>query len=387
MKRFAGIIAFLLVLSGSALASTDTPFPSLDGTILVQPGKDSFSFAVLGDFRPSRRDLPYNEVFDRMIDEVFLIRPDLVMSTGDAYYGYGGSLQRYKNEIARFLSTAKGLGVPFFNAIGNHEVTGEPERERYAKEIFRGFYGSFDYGSAHFIVLNTEEKGREGLITGEQLDWLRRDLEANRGSRNIFVSLHRPLFSVVDPDMTSGKSFRDKANRDALHGLFREYRVKSVFAGHEHLFDDRTVDGVRYIIVGGGGSPLAGPVQKGGFFQYMIITVKGGDVSFDTMAPYALQLRSISGNDGLDSRAEMEVVNNGYAAIEMNNLSFLMPLSGAEGYKVSAVSISNYNERKPQPAEIRGVKDNGDGTATVSVGMVLSANGCLRIVLESDLDK
>jgi UDP-2,3-diacylglucosamine pyrophosphatase LpxH len=387
VKRFTGFIVLLLLLAGSSFAVTDRLYSNLEGSSLVQPEKDRFSFAVLGDFRPARRDLPYADVFARMLEEVSLVSPDLVMSTGDAYYGYGGSFQRFRNEVSRFLSEAKAVGVPFFNITGNHEVTQDAERERYAKEVFGKFYGSFDYGSSHFIVLNTEERGKEGLIAGEQLDWLKRDLEANKNASNLFVFLHRPLFSVVDPEMTTGKSFSDKANRDSLHELFRQYRVKAVLAGHEHLFDDRTKDGVRYFIVGGGGSPLAGGVQKGGFFQYMIITVQGSDVTIDTFAPFGLQVRSMRGNDGLEAVSEIELLNSGYAALELKSLDFIMPMNEAEGYRVTAVSISNYNEKKAHPAEISGVKDNEDGTATVSVGVVAEGNGYYRIVVESDVDK
>lgn len=129
MKKSALTVALLILLAGAAHAVTDMPFPNLNRMDLVQPGQGEFTFVVLGDFRPARRDIPYPEAFTRMLDEVKTIHPSLVLSVGDAYYGYGGSFQRFQNEIARFLSLARTAGVPFYNAIGNHEVTDDP-RER-----------------------------------------------------------------------------------------------------------------------------------------------------------------------------------------------------------------------------------------------------------------
>jgi 3',5'-cyclic AMP phosphodiesterase CpdA len=193
------------------------PFPNLSKTALVQPAQDEFTFAVLGDYRPARRDIPYPEVFTGILKEIGILHPSLVISAGDAYYGYGGSFQRFKNEVARFMSRVDTIGVPFYNAIGNHEVADDPERVQYVNKLYGRLYGSFDVCSTHFIALNTEETGREGTISGEQLAWLKKDLDANKSARAIFVFLHRPLFSAEDPDLRGGNSFKHKDNRDALH--------------------------------------------------------------------------------------------------------------------------------------------------------------------------
>jgi len=265
MKKSVLTFVLFILLAGAASAVTDLPFPNLSGTNLVQPGQDEFTFVVLGDFRPARRDIPYPRAFTRMLDEVGVIHPSLVLSVKDAYYGYGGSFQRFKNEVARFLGLVRSVDAPFYNAIGNHEATDDPARETYLKQLYGRLYGSFDAGTIHFIALDTEEKGQVGMISGLQLAWLKKDLEANKNADGIFVFLHRPLFSAENP---GGTAFKDTANRDVLHGLFRHYKVKTVFAGHEHLFDDRVKDGVRYMIVGGGGAlRFPSPRHRAGFIS------------------------------------------------------------------------------------------------------------------------
>ncbi|MCL5977709.1 MAG: metallophosphoesterase [Nitrospirae bacterium] len=384
MKRFL-IFIFILLLSGKAIAFTDRPVSHLNDAAITQPSANEITFIVFGDFRTSLRDKAYHNIFEQMLREVNTVSPSLIISTGDAYYGYGGSMQRFKNEIDYFLSKVKGLDIPFFNTIGNHEVAGDSERASYAEKRFGRLYGSFDFGNSHFIILNTDEVGKEGTISGEQLKWLEKDLETNKNAENIFVFMHRPMFSVTDPELIAGKSFKDRGNRDYLHSLFNRYKVKAVFAGHEHIFSDTVKDGVRYLITGGAGSPLYQPPAKGGFFHYLIVKINGRDVSVDVIVPYALQTKTISGNDGFESKAEIEVTNISFTGIDIKNLQFIMPAAIADKYRVMTTNISTRGQVNAHAARIRHVKDNKDGTATVSVETQVPKNGLIRVVVEVDI--
>ena len=44
--------------------------------------------------------------------------------------------------------------------------------------------------------------------------------------------------------------------RQALHPLFERYGVDVVFNGHKHNYERNEVNGVTYIVTGGGGAPL-----------------------------------------------------------------------------------------------------------------------------------
>ncbi|HMK43805.1 MAG TPA: metallophosphoesterase, partial [Dissulfurispiraceae bacterium] len=321
MKRIIiGALISTALMGVQADAVTERPLPSLTPVALEQKSTETFSFAVFGDFRTLRRDRPYGPAFRQIVEEVATVAPPFVLSTGDAYYGYGASFQRFKNEVDYFLSFIKQIPSPVFNAVGNHEVTGEPERQRYAAERFGLLYGSFDYGNAHFIALNTEEPGHEGSVSGDQLAWLEADLAANAKAAHRFVFLHRPLFSVVDPDLSHGKSFKTKEKRDALHALFVKYSVDIVFAGHEHLFSDTTHGGVRYMVVGGGGAPMYDSPQAGGFFHYLIAEVAGSSVKVQVREPFHVQIRHLTASNGFEPRAELEVINTGYSPLSVRNI-------------------------------------------------------------------
>ena len=274
MKRHFVIVP-LLFTALQAAAVTDRPFPRVNPAQLTPTTAETFRFTVFGDFRPAGSDAPYPPQFRQALDAMSRERPAFTLSVGDAWFGYGGTMEHYRGEVAQFLDLVKGWNVPLFNVMGNHEVTGSSERERYLRETFGNLYGSVDYGTAHFIFLDSDEVGREGRIEGEQLRWLEKDLKQNRKAAALFVVLHRPLFSPKDPDLKRKRSFTDRKNRDNLHRLFVRYKVAAVFAGHDHLYDERVVDGVRYCITGGGGAPLYARPDKGGFHHYLVVTVSG----------------------------------------------------------------------------------------------------------------
>ncbi len=379
------IILNLLLLFLPVFAFTDRPMKVINDVALEDSDSKEYSFIVFGDFRPLRRDRPYHEGVLKTLKEIEMIKPDFVISTGDAYYGYGGTFERFRNEIDYFVAMSRQISVPFFNVLGNHELGGGGMRKDYVKQRFGNTYGSFDYGNSHFIILNTEEKGKEGTIMDEQLEWLKKDLERNRKAKNIFVFMHRPMFSVIDPDLLFRKSFKDKMNRDLLHSIFKEFNVKAVFAGHEHLYSETVKDGIRYIVTGGGGSPLYQSPRGGGFFHYIIVSVKGNDIKFDVILPGTINLRTISGNDGFEEKTEIEVSNYSYSDLELRNLPALLPLTGLEKYRVKAYNISVKGEKKEHDATVIRMRDNRDGTALLSIGTKLPANGMLRIFVEADM--
>ena len=115
--------------------------------------------------------------------------------------------------------------------------------------------------------------------------------------------------------------------------------------------------------------------------------MNGKDTAIDVVSPEALETRTLSGNDGFSPRAELECVNISHVKLAVGNLSFLMPSTREDGYRVRAVNIDNYGRQVDHAAGIRQVKDNGDGTASVSVSTVIPGNGYLRVVVEADVDK
>lgn len=137
------------------------------------------------------------------------------------------------------------------------------------------FYYSFDYGQAHFAVIDANdrvglnsESGLNvtvaGLKTGTaQYDWLAGDLGSTKPWR--IVAIHNPLYAATDG--------RDRFKKPSplvtnplvtnLHNLFKAKGVKLVLQGHNHYYSRNVVEGITYLTLGGGGAPLTHPGAAG----------------------------------------------------------------------------------------------------------------------------
>ena len=68
-----------------------------------------------------------------------------------------------------------------------------------------------------------------------------------------------------------------------MQALFVENKVTMIFTGHEHLYLRKTVDSIPHVIAGGGGAPLYGKVDEGGFYHFVVVTVDGDTVGAEVI--------------------------------------------------------------------------------------------------------
>ena len=299
-SRLSLMIALTLTVGSSPMfASSDRPLKSAVQDLVPAPPGADVVFVATGDSRPTGSGAPMPRIVRTIFEEVGLIRPDFVIWSGDTVYGYCDTAAELRQEHDAFLALAKTGKVPLFNATGNHEIhTEQTCKEPPADQLCGGqcaiqqyverygnVYGSFDTAGAHFIALSTDVMGEEDDIKGEQLAWLKRDLEANKGARAIFVYTHTEFYSSTKMDADAARSHPPIASRDALHALFKQYPVKAVFSGHEHLYWHESHDGIEYFILGGAGAPLYASPDDGGFSQYLVVRLHGSEVSYDLIEP------------------------------------------------------------------------------------------------------
>jgi len=235
--------------------------------------KIRFSFAVIGD-NISNVSLVQPEPFRQNIRTINLLKPDFVVFLGDFVKGNAHDLllDEAWDEFERVTRTLK---MPYYLVIGNHDV-----QCKEGIKIFRNRYGppyySFDYEGCHFIILNSDDQeDGKNCIIGRQLEWLKQDLEAHSKAKDIFVFIHKPLW----------ESYPKQWNAD-VHPLFVKHKVDFVFAGHMHLYKEPIMrDGIKYVITGGGGSPLSTDKDKGGFYHWIYITVREEEVQLAIIKP------------------------------------------------------------------------------------------------------
>ena len=344
----------------------------------VEPG-GGFEFAVTGDSRPVLPRYGYPKVTQRLFDELRLLRPSFVLYTGDIVWGYGASRQELLNDYDRFRSLAETLEVPLYNVPGNHEMLTDRMAIALLEELGHDVYGSFDVGGCHFIALNTDEYWLEGRVTGEQLDWLRADLEASADAEHIFVFMHRPLFSWFQGDFNPDDGH-------ILEELFRRYRVRAVFAAHDHFHYVEERHGVRYMTVAGAGSPLYAQPQHGGFAHYVVVGVTPDGIDYNLVEPGHLDVDHVAGNDGIEPVTIARVANTTDRDLLARNLEMRVPrLASVDKYHVSVDYVDWDRKRQELPVRLRSVRDLGDGSANLSVEVLLPTGTVFRVSAEARL--
>lgn len=248
----------------------------------VNPASSDFRFAILGDRTGEARPGVYEEVWR----EIDAWHPDMVINVGDTIQG-GNDATAQREWTALRPLFARYRRYPLYLIPGNHDIWSEASRRVYERETRRPAHYSFDFGSAHFTVLDNSET--ESLPDGE-MNFLAADLEKNAARPLKFIFFHRPFWLL--PVMLGGDF--------PLHRVAAKYHVQYVVAGHAHRFARFVQGGTVYLMVGSSGGHLrAAGFEDGWFFHHVRATVTGDKVALtikEVDAPLG-QGRSFTGEE------------------------------------------------------------------------------------------
>ena len=200
---------------------------------------DSFSFIYTSDTQVSSiGDQKMHTYMKKGLDAAVKDDPNL------SFLIQGGDFVQNSNRMYQWQMHIDGnseflMKYPTMMVTGNHESTHDTAGQY---EIFKhttvdlpsvdmdkklGIYYSFNYGNAHFVILNTDEKSGDKL-SSTQAAWLESDLKANTQKWTI-VAMHRPIVALRE-------STDPSALRSQLAPLFVKYGVDFVIQAHEHVF-------------------------------------------------------------------------------------------------------------------------------------------------------
>ena len=180
----------------------------------------------------------------RIVEGISQIHPAAVFHTGDMVMGgRNGQVWKIFDSITGELRRS----TPFYPALGNHDGRSFLYFDRFDLPNNERWY-TVDVNGIHFIILDTNDDIAPG---SEQYLWLERALENSSGNGDVTIVVeHHPPFSV-------GSHHRDKKGlRETLVPLFDSYGVAAVFSGHDHNYQRHEVNGITYVVTGGGGGPL-----------------------------------------------------------------------------------------------------------------------------------
>jgi len=179
----------------------------------------------------------------------------IVLTTGDMVYD--GSEEEYWdyewfNPNFKYIQKLL-ANLPYLNTIGNHLGNGYLFQKYYPYPMIttNRFYYSFDYGPAHFIILDQYTSYSQGST---QYEWLVNDLLATNKKWK-FMFLHEPGWSA-------GGHSNSKKVQNIIQPLCKQYDIQFVFSGHNHYYSRAVVNGIYHITTAGGGAPLYSPDEN-----------------------------------------------------------------------------------------------------------------------------
>ncbi len=294
-------LSFLVLFSGVALVGTFY----LNSTLNQDP---ILNFYVFGDSQG------YQDGIHQIAAAANLYGPDFVFHCGDLTpFGQESQYQAVVSALAEF-------DMPVYATPGNHDIRlgGGP---RYIRH-FGQAYHSFDFGPAHFTLLNTST----GDISEEEFAWLESDLRISNAEIT-FVFTHIPPF---DPRPSNDHSLANTTTASRLMLLFQEMEVDAVFSGHIHMFNESIVDGVRYVVTGGAGASLYASPEDGGIYHFINVTLSESEL---TIEPVLLDSPSL--------QRDMVAVQSADESLTLS-LDDLLLLSELEGFSSFQNQFSNW---------------------------------------------
>lgn len=245
----------------------------------------SFTFSHVSDSQNGP------EEFTKVLENVVSTN-DFILHTGDVVENSKHESEWTTMLDGNFSYISK---LPMMAISGNHETTylhGEYETYKHFHNAMpeqastqKGYYYSFTYGNAKFIMINTNKDGGSGILSDAQLAWLKDELQNNTADWTI-VAMHYPMFSAGRYGSLPELKSTSLAIRRQLHGIFLQYGVDVVLQGHDHVVSRtkaigennvaltetwQTIDGVQYSVdpqgviytmTGTSGIQTRGPVSE-----------------------------------------------------------------------------------------------------------------------------
>ncbi len=282
--RYHSHIALCTIPALAFFALSCFPVPTRDASPL------EFRFALTGNTFSESPFRGKNEALDTLIKHINEDNPLFLVHLGDIVHGgkswMGISAVDLERQYSDFKTQFSTLRPLLFTVKGEKDML-DTSHEFYTRHTKRSPYYSFNYGAAHFVVMDTHEEGKKA-ISPSQRAWLEKDLVRHRRARAIFVFMHSPFFDTGVPSTNSAGESISIKEAEELHAIFTKFPVKAVFSGHRNSLHRTVKDGIHYIIAGCDFSGIRTTPQKKGksTMQYYIVDYREGEI---TILPRSLE--------------------------------------------------------------------------------------------------
>jgi hypothetical protein len=225
------------------------PLPAQINFPLVKSAEPhAFQAILFADTQPET-EVELDYIRDTVVTELIGTQAKFGMTMGDIMFDDMSLFPRLIDIIGQ-------IGIPWYNVPGNHELNLLAINDQYSLETFKRYFGppyyTFEYGGAHFFVLDNiqyngngesdpgDVRGSGGYIANfgkNQLKWFEQALKAVPQDALIFLSMHSPLetYTSDGPGVTTQdrkQFFKLLSGREHLYAV----------AGHTHTTEHRYFD-------------------------------------------------------------------------------------------------------------------------------------------------
>jgi hypothetical protein len=207
-------------------------------------------FAVIGDYGSG------SEAERDVATLVASWNPEFVVTTGDNNYPAGDAstidpnIGQYYSSFIGSYTGSYGSGSTdnrFFPSLGNHDwvTPGAAPYLAYFSLPGNERYYRFTWGPIEFFAIDSDSNEPDGTgSSSTQAAWLQSALAASRSPWQI-VYFHHPPYSSGTHGSTS-----------ALQWPFAAWGADAVLAGHDHVYERLSIDGIPYFVNGLGGQSI-----------------------------------------------------------------------------------------------------------------------------------
>jgi Bacterial Ig-like domain (group 2)/Calcineurin-like phosphoesterase len=271
------------------------------------------------------------------------------------------------------------FGLPFHDAVGNHEIGqgAEPEDVNWTS-LYGPTHYSYTDGDAEFIVTDS---ANGGLLTSdpyqvpseEQYQWLASQLTAST-SKVVFLVTHMP---ADDPHAVMNSQFADRYEAqmyEQLAAIFQASHPQThviLLFGHARGVAEQLLDplgnpdpnGLPNFTVADAGVPAYATVDQGGFYNYALFHVlPSGDVQF-AIQPVLTSIAVTAPASGLavGSTEQLSATGTTPSGDDLSPLQVPIADSGSHVWSSSDPKVADVD---PSTGEVTAY---ADGNATISV--------------------
>jgi acid phosphatase type 7 len=225
-------------------------------TTLPITGKEGvYRVGIFGD--PGSLTTLQLDVRNQFLKYLGNYRMNVWVALGDIAYDHGWDAE-YQVKFFNIYKDKLLKSYPLFTVPGNHDY-GDQDSETYFNhnkiDYYKTFsmpvsgesggvpshdqaYYSFDVGNIHFLMLDSfgeEDSTTLADTTGPQVQWIKKDLEANKNKGWVIALWHHPPYSMGSHN-SDEQSDMYKIRQNFLP-LLERYNIDLVICGHSHLYE------------------------------------------------------------------------------------------------------------------------------------------------------